>query len=83
MISLSKKSHFGPRYEGDHSTKKWNLLTNQKFKGPSSNIKMEEKVSGKCRLKSRLVSSPPSIDNNNENHFVIFTGATFALVTHV
>ena len=43
MISLSTKSHFSPRYECNHYTKKWNLLTNQKFKGPSSNIKMEEK----------------------------------------
>ena len=41
MISLSTKSHFGPRYEGDHSTKEWNLFTNQKLKGPSSDTKME------------------------------------------
>ena len=59
MISLSKKSHFGPRYEGDHSTKKWNLLTNQKFKGPSSNIKMEEKGLRKMQIKVKVGIKPP------------------------
>ena len=58
MISLSTKSHFGPRYEGDHSTKEWNLLTNQKLKGPSSDMKMEEKVSGKCRLSQGWYQAP-------------------------
>ena len=66
MISLSTKSHFGPRYEGDHSTKEWNLLTNQKLKGPSSDMKMEEKVSGKCRLSQGWYQAPPLLNNNNK-----------------
>ena len=58
IISLSTKSHFGSRHEGDHSRKKWNLFTNQKLKGPSSDMKTEEKVSGKCRLSQGWYQAP-------------------------
>ena len=58
MISLSTKSYFGPRYERDHSSKKWNLFTNQKLKGPSSDMKIEEKVSGKCCLSQGWYQAP-------------------------
>ena len=67
MISLSTKSHFGSRHEGDHSRKKWNLFTNQKLKGPSSDMKMEEKVSGKCRLSQGWYQAPNySITTTND-----------------
>ena len=66
MISLFTKSHFGSRYERDHSTKKWNLLTNQKLKGPSSDMKIEENVSAKCRLSQGWYQAPSLLHNNSK-----------------